>query len=545
MARFYKTAEGEFLQDKMYQPPIEMMAKVIGNADQQILNNETALASLYDKLNAQGLAADKPRLQEIIGGYRSQIDEMASKIQQNPLDFRRETGNIRNLGRSISDNWGANGEVGAIQGNKAARDSFVKDYIERVKDKNGGYLQQDVDDATRLFDYQFNQKGGTGYQGPGKYNSYSTQNLNPFVDGNKIAEDAAKGWEADEQQNGYAYSDGMRINKGTNSSEIANPVEIQKGIVARMINDKPLMNYYQQQMQFYKESGGSIGMSPEAVQNSINSSAAIYASKYGYSKNKSTKDMDTDPIYMEGLRNANDLDKMYRQHELNKDLKKYEDDLSSIKEIGTSSRGAFMTSDDIKENNNTIISVYSELSNYLGIKTPIDSKGKLNSSLVRQEIYDFRDNAIKNNNKKDIEEAKKMLANFNYANSLFGKTTQEASWAKALNIMSSDKVISAKKDWENVTKDPGQLTNVKQDWNINGKKYKNLTFNEIYKSRPELFTDGTETIALKDIFNQGSIRPIINSRTDYSKNKMNMTWNVPGVNIESNVSWTNAGISEE
>ena len=72
MGRFYKTVRGEFLENKMYQPPIKLMAQVIANTDKQIMTNETALASLYDKLQAQGLAVDNPRLQEIISGYRSQ-----------------------------------------------------------------------------------------------------------------------------------------------------------------------------------------------------------------------------------------------------------------------------------------------------------------------------------------------------------------------------------------------------------------------------------------------------------------------------------------
>ena len=91
MGRFYQTAKPTFVRDNVYTPPFELISKVIANADSQIQENENALISLNDKLQAQGLAVDKPRLKEIINGYHSKIDELTTKLQKNPLEFTKDT----------------------------------------------------------------------------------------------------------------------------------------------------------------------------------------------------------------------------------------------------------------------------------------------------------------------------------------------------------------------------------------------------------------------------------------------------------------------
>ena len=60
MGRFYKTEKAEFIKDKMYQPPIELMTQVLTNVGKQIDAQEAVTIGLYDKLKAEGLSADQP-----------------------------------------------------------------------------------------------------------------------------------------------------------------------------------------------------------------------------------------------------------------------------------------------------------------------------------------------------------------------------------------------------------------------------------------------------------------------------------------------------
>jgi len=177
MGRFYRTAKPEFVDNNMYTPPVELMAGVIKNADAQIKENETALLSLYDKLQAQSLKQDEPRLKEIINDYQSQIEGMAKKIQEDPMAFRKEIGNIRQLGRTINNDW-TKGEVATIQGNKVARDTWVKDHLEKAKREKGYVTQDDMTYAQQQADSMFK---GTNYKGPGDYEQWKQENLNAFV----------------------------------------------------------------------------------------------------------------------------------------------------------------------------------------------------------------------------------------------------------------------------------------------------------------------------------------------------------------------------
>lgn len=536
MARFYKTAKGEFVENKMYQPPIELMAQVIGNADKQIMTNESALASLYDKLNAQGLSVDNPRLQEIIGGYRSQIDDMASKIQQNPLDFRRETGNIRNLGRSISDNWGS-GEVSAIQGNKAARDKFVQTYLERVKDKDGRVLQQDVNNAISLFDKNYAQKGGANYKGPNQYNQFYTEDLNPYVDVNSIAESVGKDWEADMVTQGYSNVGGQWIREGVNGKEIADENQIKKAIQTRILGDPEVAAYYNQQLRFG-------ALTPEQLGQKIQDASDVYASKYGYVKSTSKVETNVNPYGMESVKNANDIAKMKMKQKMDMEMEDYKRKYENMKEIGTSSKSTFLTPDQMKAYKQEYDYQMIDLANSLGMNV-----SSVQPKDIRARLSELSYVANSTGNKDQQQAVKSAYERLKFAGTLFNKTESEASWASGVDYIGSDAVIAAKKDFEKVLKDPRQLYSKKMYYKINGKDY-NTTMNDIY-SKPTKYglnekafeTLPGEMMDMKDIYNQGSVRPMFKSSTNNKLNTMNFDFNVNGASIEANTDFNNIGIN--
>lgn len=536
MARFYKTAKADFIQNKMYQPPIELMAQVIGNADKQILANETANLSLYDKLNAQGLAADNPRLQEIIGGYKSQIDEMATKLQQNPLEFRRETGNIRNLAKNIQDNW-TSGEVAAIQANKQIRDKFVKDYLERVKDKDGRVLQQDVNNAVALFDKKYNTGGGANYKGPNQYNQYYTEDLNPYSDINAIAETVGKGWEADMTSQGYANVGGQWIREGVNGKEVADEKQIKTAIQTRLLSDPEVTGYYGQQLRF-----GAI--TADELKNKIEDAANVYASKYGYVKNTSTSSVKANPYTTQAIDNANDIAKMKMKHQMDKDMEDYKNNFESMKEIGTSSKSTFLTPDQMKAYNEEYNYQMNDLANTLGI-----NQGTVQPKDIRSRLVELNYAAKANGTKEQQDAIKSAWDRLNYTTSLYNKKESEASWATGINYIGANAVVSAKKDFEKVLKDPRQLYGKKMYYKVNGKTY-NTTMNDIY-SRPSKYglkanafeTAPEEKMDMKDLYNQGSVRPMFKSSTNNKLNTMNFEFNVNGASIEANTDFNNIGIT--
>lgn len=295
MGRYYKTAAPTFVDDNIYTPPWQLASQVLSNIDEDIAKNESTLHSLYGELEASALKADEPRVRDIVGGYESQIDELAKKIQENPLEFRREGGAIRNLGKDIHENW-TRGEVAAIQGNKGAYDGWLKSELEKVKATKGYVTPEDVNYARQKFLTDFK---GTQYQkGTGDYQNIYTEALNPYMNVEDIAEERGKGYIADVVDSMGAYSDGQYIYTSEDKKEFVNPEDILAGVQTAMYNDKELTNYYNQQVKLG-------AMSEEEKNMRIQAAATRVAEKYGYSKvSKGRKSMSGDPFALKAEEEA-------------------------------------------------------------------------------------------------------------------------------------------------------------------------------------------------------------------------------------------------
>lgn len=540
MARFYKTAEADFLQDKMYQPPIELMAQVLTNVDKQIATQEGNLLSLNDKLVAKGLDVDNPRLQEIISGFKSQIEDVTSKLQENPLEFRRQTGAVRSLGKTIADTWGSNGEVGIIQNQLATRSKYVEDLQEKVKD--GKVLQADADKALMLFDAEYKMKGGVNYQGQNKYNSYKADNLTEHVDSLDYLNKFFQGWKESQIGSSYSYSDGKWVNEGTNETKYIDPKEIFTAAREAQLNNKPMMDYYTQQMQLYQRSNGGIGMSEQEVNDKITSDATILASKYGFQQTSSKQNKSADPYNLESIKHANNVSMKYLDAKLDKEFEDYKQNLENIKEIGTSSKNTFLTADQMAAHNKEYKFQITDLAKTLGLS------GEVRPRDIRAKLKELEITAKANGDTSQLNAVKSAYQQLNYAGTLINKTESEASWASGINVIGSAATIAAKKDFETVLKDPRQLYGKKMAFKINGTRY-NTTMNHIYNNPKiyglsnNVFEEDGAKIDMKDIYNQGSVRPMFKSGSNNKLNTMNFDFNVNGATIEANTDFTNIGIS--
>lgn len=278
MGRFYRTAKPTFVDDNIYTPPWELATQVLSQVDSDIAENEQNLLAFNDLLQAEALQQDQPRVREIISGYENQINELTQKIQENPLEFRRDTGAIRNLGRDIHENW-TRGEIAAIQGNKGTYDAWLKNEMEKTKATKGYVTQEDVNYARQKFLSDFR---GTNFQADsGTYDTIYTEALNPFVDLEDLAEERAKGYEADVIKNlGASIGSDGYIRKTRGSREFVSYEEIYKGVYSSMLNDNELMSYYGQQMKLG-------ALTPQQVDAKLNAAASRVANKYSYEKTES------------------------------------------------------------------------------------------------------------------------------------------------------------------------------------------------------------------------------------------------------------------
>jgi len=132
MARNYRTSPGQYL-DFTYKVPQEQLLGVIESLDQKIAATEAGAYTLSEYLQGEVIQEDQPAFQEKLRKYQSEIDEITSGIQQDPLQYRKYMPKVTNLGRTIQRDW-LTGEASAMFKRKGVYDEMVKQYKETYKD---------------------------------------------------------------------------------------------------------------------------------------------------------------------------------------------------------------------------------------------------------------------------------------------------------------------------------------------------------------------------------------------------------------------------
>lgn len=118
MGQFYKGTEAQFLDDKMYKAPYELMASVIDKKDKAIDDTIGQYQGYLDKLKADVLEQDSPELRATIQQYQTRIDNAVQGISSDPMNYQKYTPDLNTLGRDITNTWSSTGKVGTMEGNK-------------------------------------------------------------------------------------------------------------------------------------------------------------------------------------------------------------------------------------------------------------------------------------------------------------------------------------------------------------------------------------------------------------------------------------------
>lgn len=127
MGRFYKTQSANPM-DYMYQLNLPLMQSVLA-ANEAGVNQELQQADQIGDLAAKFnyLTPDADRAKAITDEYNKQIDDLTRSIQQDPMNWRKKKTSLKNLGRSLEQNYRV-GEISKISGNYA-RYKELDDYI--------------------------------------------------------------------------------------------------------------------------------------------------------------------------------------------------------------------------------------------------------------------------------------------------------------------------------------------------------------------------------------------------------------------------------
>lgn len=135
MAQYYKTSKPTYVDDFMYQPPWELAKEVILAKDKRINDQIAGAAELEKVLNFNYLDFDEEKAIQKQMEYRSKIQDLVSKIQEDPENYTRYKNELLDTSKSLQADM-TTGEIAAITGTFSAAEKFKKDH-EKYKEKEG------------------------------------------------------------------------------------------------------------------------------------------------------------------------------------------------------------------------------------------------------------------------------------------------------------------------------------------------------------------------------------------------------------------------
>lgn len=247
MGRFYKTSQPENI-DFMFKLPENLMLQATQQAAQDIEQNYVATLSLQDKLQLPAFGeADKNRAKQIIASYEEKINALTQQLQENPLEFRRKSGDITALARDINSNW-SKGEAAGIMDNYTKFNEMQKRYEKMIQ---SGQIK-DPYSVPYLFNNikeKFEAKGGTKYNPEtGGYNQIELEELTPYVDlPSEFDKYVEKMKPTIMAQSGIQKSpDGMYLRTTNYKTEVLSEQDILNTLWGRFVSDTNVHQYLRQ-----------------------------------------------------------------------------------------------------------------------------------------------------------------------------------------------------------------------------------------------------------------------------------------------------------
>lgn len=140
MGRFYSTADPTYVDDFIYQPPWEMMDKVLAKKQQGYDNAIQSTAIVEDMLDIKHLDYDSDASKEIAAGYQAQIDDLTRSLEENPDQYSKIMPKIMKLAKDISRDR-KEGNISYIEGRAAGFQKLQEDNAALKADEPETYAQ--------------------------------------------------------------------------------------------------------------------------------------------------------------------------------------------------------------------------------------------------------------------------------------------------------------------------------------------------------------------------------------------------------------------
>ena len=551
MGQFYKAEKIDHVANPIYQPPIELMAKVL-EAKDKIVDEGIAKTEQLNKalLDIQVLDPDNLRAQEIMDKYKSKIAEISAKIQQNPLEYTRSMGDLTALSSDLQNEY-TGGELGTLINQKKNYDAWKALQIDRIKETKGAVTQRDLDNIDAAYMSMYRKAGGANYQGKDKYNKLNLENVAEYVDAMAFASDLAGKVAVDKTAGDVWTAGGYDYDQG--GTETRDPNKIREVIYANLNRNKGLQDYYDQQIR--------LGLMTEdqklqELQDAADTAVTQWAfKKAGDVKRSENPASARAAQYRYGRMAAEDDARIQinthaakavidNQYEIDKENRAKAADLSALSQIVS------LTPEQVKQRRQGFNEYAGEVAKYLHM----DTKQPIYPHQIRQNLRDKIAQAKMYGDKKGIQEFSSMLNEFENQRKSSMQGTAESSWYSVAAIpgMDLNKVSGYKKAIDAVK--PVQMANKQGQVIISfpdgrTRMFRNTTVQAIYANpkkyglSEDFFKDINDNkISIGDLYeNTSAIVPLATSATDMSRNSINIDVISDKFTIKQSIPFTNFG----
>ena len=238
MGRFYKTAQPEFVDNFIYQPPWELMNQVMASK-QQGYNDALAQTELFKDLQIRhrDTEDENQNVTEIKDYWNTKADEIARKIKndQEPDSYLKYAEELKQLGRQLKSDY-TEGNISKVQGTYDNYQGYLKK-IEKIK-------ETDPQRANALLKEADEKWKGNSLQ-TGVWNQEDMYNTPDFAKYIKETSDRIK---ADAEKHGTEIYKGLNIMKTVNGVKQIDPLKLQQAAYLDFAQD-PANKAYAGQVQ--------------------------------------------------------------------------------------------------------------------------------------------------------------------------------------------------------------------------------------------------------------------------------------------------------
>jgi hypothetical protein len=159
MSRFYQTAERKYVDDFVYQPPIELLAGILQKEDARITKDFETI-DLMGNLPIESWEYDKELAKGIQDEVKNKVEEYAERLRTNPLDKEASRG-LKRYALELEQR-AVNGDLRNIQDNLVAYKTFETKLAELTDPALREKLKQEMVNEYKQNNQQFRETGQFG-----------------------------------------------------------------------------------------------------------------------------------------------------------------------------------------------------------------------------------------------------------------------------------------------------------------------------------------------------------------------------------------------